>query len=389
MTSSEQNIKFEDMHLKDDLLRGIFSYGWEKPSFIQSQGIPVILENHDVIIQAQSGLGKTGTFSISMLQKIDEKVGTIQGIIILNTRELADQVYNVIRSIGDYMDVNFVKCVGKTHISGLVNNVHRATVLIGTPGKICSVLVKRMINNQSNDIKLLVIDEFDKTLEIDFIPTIKEIFAYIRNSTNIVLSSATLNDAVLDISRNFMREPFLITVKDEELSLEGILQFHIKCEKDEWKFETILDLYKTLIIAQSVIFVNSKKKCDILEEMFRKEDFTIESIHGGMPQEQRDQIMKNFRSAKTRILLSTDLIARGIDVPSISLVINYDLPVDKSQYIHRVGRTGRYGKKGFVINLIGHRNESIQMKQIEDCYCISIPELPTNFKDIISGSSGQ
>jgi len=375
---------FEDLHLKDNLLRGIYSYGWDRPSFIQQQGIPIILNDTDVIMQAQSGLGKTGTFAISMLQKIEENIPTIQGVIILNTRELADQVCKVIQSIGEYMQLNFVKCVGKVRVENRVPLEDRATILIGTPGKISTVLERRMIHNQKIDIKMLVIDEFDKTLESDFIPTIKEIFGYTNDKTKVVLSSATMNDAVLEISKNFMRNPEIISVKDEELSLEGITQYHIKCEKDEWKFETIMDLYKSLVIAQSIIFVNSIKKCNQLEEMFKERDFTIKSIHGGMDQCDRDIIMREFRDGTIRILLSTDLTARGIDVPSISLVINHDLPVDKSQYIHRVGRTGRYGKKGFVINLIGHRNEMSQLKAIEDCYHISIPELPSNFENLIS-----
>jgi translation initiation factor 4A len=384
MADNSVNPTFDDLKLKDSLLRGIYAYGWERPSFIQQQGIPIILQDRDVIMQAQSGLGKTGTFAVAMLQKIEEEIPTVQGIIILNTRELADQVYHVIQAIGEYMSVNFVKCVGKTRVESRLQFENRATVLVGTPGKISTVLERRMIQYQKIDIKLLVIDEFDKTLEVDFIPTIKEIFGYTNDTTKVVLSSATMNEAVIEISKNFMRNPKIISVNDEDISLEGIAQFHIKCERDEWKFDAILDLYKSLVIAQSIVFVNSKRKCDQLEAMFKEKDFTIKSIHGGMEQIDRDEIMTEFRNGHIRILLSTDLTARGIDVPSVSLVINYDLPTDKSQYIHRVGRTGRYGKKGSAINLIGHRNEFAQLKVIEECYHISIPELPTNFKNIIS-----
>uniref|UniRef100_A0A6C0BLK9 Helicase n=1 Tax=viral metagenome TaxID=1070528 RepID=A0A6C0BLK9_9ZZZZ len=373
---------FEDLGLKDQLLRGIYAYGWEKPSFIQQRGIPLILKHDDVILQAQSGLGKTGTFSIAMLQKISEAVPSIQGIIVLNTRELANQVYKVIQMLGDRMDLNFVKCVGGIRVNEQLDFPQRATILIGTPGKICSVLDHRMIP-QKIGTRVLVVDEFDKTLEEDFIPTMKKIFAYTNENSQIILSSATINDAVLDLSRHFMREPTVISVKDEDLSLEGIKQYHVICDKEEWKFDTILDLYKSLVISQSIIFVNSKRHCDQLEDMFRDRDFAIRSLHGGMEQCERDQIMREFRLGKIRILLSTDLTARGIDVPSISLVINYDLPMDKSQYIHRVGRTGRYGKKGFAINLLSYREQS-QLKAIEECYHITIPELPCDFKNIIN-----
>lgn len=384
MTTNNEEITFEQMNLKDELLRGIYSYGWEKPSFIQQQGIPMILKHRDVIMQGQSGTGKTGTFVISILQKIDENTPTIQGVIILNTRELADQVCEVLKSIGDYLKINCVKCVGKTRVNNRLPYVGRATILVGTPGKICNVLEKRLIDQQVIDIKMLVIDEFDKTLESDFIPTIKDILKFTTQKTSIILSSATVNNDVLDISHHFMDNPTYISVKDEELSLEGIRQYHIKCERDEWKFETIMDLYKSLVIAQSIIFVNSKRNCDNLERMFKEKDFTVQTLHGGMEQHDRDMIMKDFRSGTIRVLLSTDLTARGIDVPSVSLVINYDLPIDKAQYIHRVGRTGRYGKKGCAINLIGHRNDLHLLREIEECYHISIPDLPLNFKNIIS-----
>lgn len=372
------------MDLNDSLLRGIYGYGWEHPSNIQKQGIPAILKNRDVIMQAQSGLGKTGTFTIALLQLINSELPTIQGVIILNTRELADQVHKVITALGSYMNYNFIKCVGKTKVETHLQFVKRPTILIGTPGKISSVLERNMITSQSLGIRVLVIDEFDKTLEADFIPTIRQIISYTSSDTKIILSSATVNEDVFAVSKHFMKDPVTITVKDEELSLEGILQYNINCEREEWKFDTILDLYKSLVIAQSIIFVNSVRKCDQLVRLFRERNFTISSIHGGMDQEQRDAIMRDFRESKIRILLSTDLTARGIDVPSVSLVINYDLPLDKSQYIHRVGRTGRYGKKGFAINLIGHRNEMTQLKAIEECYHVIIPELPERFQDIIS-----
>lgn len=374
-------VSFENMGLKDNLLRGIYAHGWETPSRIQQQGIPAILTQRDVILQAQSGLGKTGTFAIAMLQRVDPEVSAIQGIIILNTRELADQVHQTISDLGQYFDFNYVKCVGKTLVDthGCGNC---PTILIGTPGKICSVLERRMIH-QPMEVKLLVIDEFDKTLEVDFIPTIQEIYAHIQANTQLVLSSATVNEGVLTSIRKMVTDPIMISVKEEELSLEGISQYRINCERDDWKFETILDLFSSLTVAQSIIFVNSIARCERLERMFRDKDFTIRSIHGRMEQTERDMIMKEFRQGKIRILLSTDLTARGIDVPSVSLVINYDLPNEKSQYIHRVGRTGRYGKKGYAINLIGHRYDVEQLRVIEECYHVTIPELPTNFKNFM------
>jgi translation initiation factor 4A len=375
---------FDDPGLKETLLRGIFSYGWEGPSHIQQHGIPAILTGKDVIMQAQSGTGKTGTFSIGTLQQIQDDVAEVQGIIILPTRELADQVYKVIQALGDKMDINFVKCVGKTRVRDNLAFADRATVLVGTPGKLNAVLSKRLIKSQPFNLRICIIDEFDKMLESDFIPTIKDIFSFFSDETQVVLSSATTNPDVMNISEQFMRYPIRITLKEAEVTLDGIMQFYVDCGKEEWKFETIMDLYNTLVVAQSIIFVNSKRKCDILEEQFRKRDFTVKSIHGGLDQEERNAIMQDYRHGTTRVLLSTDLTARGIDVQQVSLVINYELPNDKAQYIHRIGRTGRYGKKGAAINLIGSQFEHKLLEGIEDYYSTSIQELPTDFAKLIN-----
>lgn len=374
---------FEEGNLKEALLRGIYSYGWEKPSSIQQKGIPAIMTGIDVIMQAQSGMGKTGTFSTSVLQRIDENKPEVQAIILLPTRELADQVYKVIQAIGDYLKLNFIKCVGSTRIKDTLSYADRGTILVGTPGKICAVLSRQLIKSQPFNLKMLVIDEFDKMLEEDFIPTIKEIFSFINKDTQVVLSSATVSEPILEITRNFMRDPITISIKEEELSLDGIKQFYVDCVKEEWKFETIMDLYNTIVIAQSIVFVNSKRKCKMLEEAFKSRDFTVKSIHGDIDQQERDTIMNEFRSARIRVLLSTDLMARGIDVPGVTLVINYDLPVDNAQYIHRIGRTGRYGKKGCAINLIGSGYDKKILQSIEDHYQTTIGELPSNYSTFI------
>lgn len=372
---------FEMMGLKDDILRGIYKYGWEKPSGIQCTGIPAILQNRDVILQAQSGTGKTGTFAIAMLQRIDDLEG-IQGIIILNTRELADQVYTVIKTLGNYLKVNFVKCVGQSQVDNRLAYQFGPTVLIGTPGKICTTLRMKFIHQPLN-IKLLVIDECDKTLEKDFIPTIKEIVQHTCRSTNIVLSSATLNPDIIKMSKDFMTDPITIFIDNDKLSLDGIIQYKVICDRDGFKFDTMLDIFKIIRVGQCVIFVNSKRTCDDLEARFSDKGFTISSIHGDMEQQLRDRIMDEFRRGKIRMLLTTDLTARGIDVPGISLVFNYELPNDPAQYIHRVGRTGRYGKKGCAINLIGGHAEVRKLGDIEKCYGIKITDLPSNFKNIM------
>ena len=282
------------------------------------------------------------------------------------------------------MKINFVKCVGKVRVRDKLPYIDRATILVGTPGKMHAVLDRKMIKSQPFNIRLCIIDEFDKMLESDFIPTIRGIFDVFNEKTQVVLSSATVNPEVMKLTDNFMRNPIMITIKEEEVTLEGIKQFYVNCTKDEWKFETIMDLYKALVVSQSIIFVNSKRKCDMLVEMFNERDFTCSSIHGGMDQQERDDIMNGFRTGHIRVLLSTDLTARGIDVQQVSLVVNYELPTDKSQYIHRIGRTGRYGRKGAAINLIAGTTEEKLLEGIEQYYSTAIQELPENFCQFIT-----
>lgn len=376
--------KFEDAKLSESLLRGIYGYGWEKPSYIQQKGIPAILTGRDLIMQAQSGTGKTGTFTIGTLQTIDPSVPEIQGVIILPTRELASQVYGVISQLATAMDVNFIKCIGKSRVRDNLTFPKRATVLVGTPGKLEAVLSRRIIKSQPVNFRIVVIDEFDKMLEDDFIPTIMEIFKFVGDSTQVVLSSATVNKNVMQLTEKFMRNPIEITIKEEAVTLEGIRQFYIDCERSDFKFDVVLDLFNDLVVSQCVIFVNSKSQCDRLEEKFNQNNFAVRGIHGGLEQEERNQIMDEFRSGKVRVLISTDLTARGIDVQQVSLVINYELPNDYAQYIHRIGRTGRYGKKGVAINLIGSQFEGKIMQGIEKYYSTAIQELPENYPELIN-----
>jgi translation initiation factor 4A len=376
---------FEDANLKEKLLQGIYSYGWEKPSTIQRKGILPILTGRDVIMQAQSGLGKTGCFTVALLQRIEENEASIQGAILVPTRELADQVYKVIQAVGDHMKINFIKCVGKSRVRDELVYKDRCTILIGTPGKLHAVISKQIIRSQPFRLKCFIIDEFDKMLEEqDFIETIRDIFSFLTKETQVVLSSATVSREVMDVADQFMRNPIDIAVKTEDLTLEGIKQFYVNCQKNEWKFDTILDLYQSLVVAQSIIFVNTKRTCEELFDKFTNKSFAVQALHGSLEQEERDRIMDDFRAGKIRVLLTTDLIARGIDVPGISLVVNYDLPNDNAQYIHRCGRGGRYGKKGVAINLLGNQYDQKRLQGIEQYYSTAIMELPVDYAKLIA-----
>ncbi|CAE7525179.1 Eif4a3 [Symbiodinium natans] len=231
-------------------------------------------------------------------------------------------------------------------------------------------------------IKMLVLDEADEMLNRGFKEQVYDIYRYLPPSTQVVLVSATMPHEVLEMTHKFMNNPFRVLVKRDELTLEGIKQFFVAVEREQWKFDTLCDLYDTLTITQAVIFCNTKQKVDWLTQKMRDANFTVASIHGDMPQKERDAIMQQFRSGTSRVLISTDLWGRGLDVQQVSLVICYDLPNNRELYIHRIGRSGRFGRKGVAINFV--KNDDIRiLRDIEQFYSTQIDEMPMNVADLI------
>jgi len=229
---------------------------------------------------------------------------------------------------------------------------------------------------------VLLQDEADEMLSKGFKEQIYDIYRYLPEDTQVVLVSATLPQSVLEMTSKFMTDPVRVLVKRDELTLEGIKQFFIAVDKEEWKFDTLCDLYDTLTITQAVIFCNTRKKVEWLSEKMRENNFTVSSMHGEMPQRERDSIMSEFRSGTTRVLITTDVWARGIDVRQVSLVINYDLPFSRENYIHRIGRSGRYGRKGAAINFV--KGDEVQvLRDIEQYYSTQVDEMPMNVADLI------
>ncbi|XP_003390551.2 PREDICTED: eukaryotic initiation factor 4A-I-like [Amphimedon queenslandica] len=373
--------KFDDMNLKEELLRGIYAYGFEKPSAIQQRAIIPCIKGHDVIAQAQSGTGKTATFAISILQTIDEKKQSCQALILAPTRELAQQIQKVVIALGDYQDILCHACIGGTNVRSDIAKLEQGQhVVVGTPGRVYDMINRNALDTRF--IRMFVLDEADEMLSRGFKDQIYDVFRKMPSNTQVVLLSATMPMEVLDVTKRFMRDPVRILVKKEELTLEGIKQFYVQVEKEEWKLETLCDLYETLTITQAVIFVNTRRKVDWLTEKMHSRDFTVSSMHGDMEQKDRDIIMKEFRSGSSRVLITTDLLARGIDVQQVSLVINYDLPANRENYIHRIGRGGRFGRKGVAINFIT-RDDERMLKDIEVFYNTQVDEMPMNVADLI------
>ncbi|ELU45622.1 ATP-dependent RNA helicase FAL1 [Rhizoctonia solani AG-1 IA] len=333
---------FDDLGLKEDLLRGIYAYNFEKPSAIQQRAILPITKGRDVIAQAQSGTGKTATFSISILQSIDTTLRETQALVLSPTRELATQIQSVILALGDYMNVQCHACIGGTSIGEDIRKLdHGQHVVSGTPGRVFDMIRRR--NLRTRNIKMLVLDEADELLNKGFKDQIYDVYRYLPPSTQVVVLSATLPHDVLEMTTKFMTDPIRILVKRDELTLEGIKQFFVAVEKEDWKFDTLCDLYDTLTITQAVIFCNTRRKAswlvEWLTEKMRAANFTVASMHGDMVQKERDAIMAEFRQGSSA--RSNDNTSCGANSCSSN----------RENYIHRIGRSGRFGRKGVAINV--------------------------------------
>jgi translation initiation factor 4A len=319
---------FDAMDLREDLLRGIYAYGFEKPSAIQQRAIKPMLLGRDVIAQAQSGTGKTATFAIGILQQIDTALQECQALVLAPTRELAQQIVKVIVALGDFMSVRTHACVGGTAVRDDIRTLQQGVhVVVGTPGRVFDMINRRAL--RLTDVRLFALDEADEMLSRGFKDQIYEIFKFLPEQVRVALFSATMPLEILEITSRFMQDPIRILVKRDELTLEGIKQFYIAVEREEWKLDTLCDLYETLTITQAIIYCNTRRKVDWLTDRMSEKDFTVSSMHGDMDQRERDIIMREFRSGSSRVLITTDLLARGIDVQQVSLVINYDLPTNR------------------------------------------------------------
>ncbi|CAB9498876.1 Eukaryotic initiation factor 4A-I (Fragment) [Seminavis robusta] len=373
---------FDAMKLKPDLLKGIYAYGFEKPSAIQQRAIRPIVRGRDVIAQSQSGTGKTAVFSISALQLLNETSRDCQVIVLSPTRELAEQTQRVVQALGDFMNVKCHAAIGGKSLGNDIKQLEQGSVQIvsGTPGRVFD-LIRRSALTTAN-LKTFILDEADEILSRGFKDQIYDIYRFLPPSVQIVIISATLPASVLEMTTKFMTDPVKILVRRDELTLEGIKQFFIAVEKEEWKFDTLCDLYDTLTITQAVIFCNTKQKTTWLAEKMKENNFTVCAMHGDMDQTAREAVMEQFRSGAARVLIATDLWGRGIDVQQVSLVICYDLPINRELYIHRIGRSGRFGRKGVAINFV--RDEDVRLlRDIEQFYSTQIDEMPTNVGDLI------
>jgi superfamily II DNA/RNA helicase len=398
-TCSEEIINydtFESLGLSENTLKGIYAYGYETPSRIQQKAIKPMLQNRDMIAQSHSGTGKTGTFVIGTLELIDKSINAPQTIIISPTRELAKQTEQVCKNLSKFhKTISVHLAIGGiqkstnsrrfAHMDKSSNEINNK-IIVGTPGRICDMITRKLIN--MTHIKNLILDEGDEILSIGFYDQIQKIVRSIPESGKIHLFSATIPDEMVEFIEkcNILKNPLKILVKQEQLSLAGIQQYYIILEEHN-KYAALKEIYELIDINQSIIYCNSRKKVEILTNMMQDDNFPVKCVTGDMTQADRNEIVGEFKAGSVRVLITTDLLSRGIDIQQVSLVINYDLPKDTAVYIHRIGRSGRYGRKACSINFADYNrsDDKNMMKDIEDTYNITLQELPQDVQSIFNG----
>jgi translation initiation factor 4A len=374
----KEYMNFDDMNLSDELLRGIYAYGFESPSPIQRKAIVPMVDGKSIIAQAQAGTGKTGAFVIGSLMRIDPKIKAPQVIILSPTRELTQQTEAVARSISTHMGITVHSATGGPPITEDIKALQRgAQFIVGTPGRVYALIRRRAL--LLDNIRVLILDEADQMLENKFKEQIMCILEFkFPHSTQVGLFSATMPIEVIDIAERLAGDDAIrILINPEKLTLEGVKQYYVELDQEDWKFEALYDLYQNLNINQLIIFVNKRQKAEWLAYKMKEKGFTLECIHGDMDVSERRTRMNEFRSGQVRVLISTDLLARGIDVQQVSMVINYDFPIDRENYLHRIFRAGRFLKKGVAINFVSGE-EFKMMKEAQKYFNLNIGELPNN-----------
>jgi translation initiation factor 4A len=366
---------WDDLNIKDELLRGIYAYGFETPSVIQKQSIHPMIHKHDIIAHAQSGTGKTGAFTVGALQQVDTTLDTTQILILAPTHELVNQIAGVVKSLGNFIDgLRIQTLIGGTSVRQDIELLQKSPphIVVGTAGRITDMINRRYLNISTVD--LLVIDEADEMLSSEFKEKVYHIFQFLQTNAQIAIFSATLPVEVLELTNKFMKNPVSITIKNEDLSLDGITQVYIALNENNDKYNVLKDIFEKITVSQCIIYMNNINTITDLFNAMISDGFSVCCIHSSMNRNERDSTIQSFKSGKFRMLLSSNLTARGIDVQQVGTVINFDIPTCVHTYLHRIGRSGRWGRKGLAINFVTKR-DIYNMRKIENHYSIKISEL--------------
>ena len=369
---------WEQFELPDDILRGIYSYGFEKPSPIQQKAIYPIKCGREVIAQAQSGTGKTATFTIGSISRLNLSLVGTQILVLAPTRELATQITAVFNGIGSYIpNFSAQTFVGGTSVRDDISSVEKnpPTVAVGCPGRMLDLLRKRVFS--VDHIQTIIIDEADEMLSQGFQEQVRAIFESLREDVQALIFSATLNNEVLDITTRFMKDPLKIVMEAEKLSLAGISQYYVSVRTDEDKYDILKQIFAKMTIDQCIIYCNSINRVKQLHEAMTRDGFSVVCIHRDLNKMEREHAFKQFKSCQCRYLISSNITARGIDIQQVNVVVNFDLTRDYHTYLHRIGRSGRWGRKGTAINFLTYYDMRIK-EDLENYYRMQILPLPEN-----------
>jgi len=363
--------EFEDFCLTRELLMGIFEMGWEKPSPIQEASIPMSLSGRDILARAKNGTGKTGAYSIPLLERIDVTLDAIQGLIVVPTRELALQVSQICTDLAKHLQVKVMVTTGGTGLKDDIIRVYQKVhVIIATPGRIIDLMEKNVC--KMDQCKMLVLDEADKLLSQDFNRMLDKLISFLPTKRQILLFSATFPITVESFMKKHAIDPYKINLMDE-LTLKGVTQYYAFVQERQ-KVHCLNTLFSKLEINQSIIFCNSTQRVELLAKKITDLGYACYYIHARMNQADRNRVFHDFRKGHCRNLVCSDLFTRGIDIQAVNVVINFDFPKMSETYLHRIGRSGRYGHLGIAINLITYEDR-FNLQKIES-------ELGTEIKPI-------
>jgi ATP-dependent RNA helicase DeaD len=343
---------FKDLPLSAEVMRGIEELGFRNLFPIQAQAIAPLLEGKDVIGQAQTGTGKTAAFGIPMVERLDPRLKVVQGLVLEPTRELAVQVADHINKFGKYAGLTVLpvyggESIGK-QINALRNGVH---IVVGTPGRIIDLLERHILG--LNSVKVVVLDEADRMLDMGFIEDIDYILSMVPANRQTSLFSATIDKSVMNVCHRYMKNPEKILVSKDEIALTQMNQYYVVVNPHD-KFETLYGILNQNHIGKAIIFCKTRTDTSILADKLRSKGYDARPLHAGFTQSQRDFVIDLFRKGKLKLLIATDVAARGLDIQGITHIINYDVPLDALVYFHRIGRTARMGGEGTAITLVGY-----------------------------------
>jgi ATP-dependent RNA helicase DDX6/DHH1 len=364
--------EFEDFCLKRELLMGIFEKGWEKPSPIQEASIPIALSGRDILARAKNGTGKTGAYTIPLLEQIDTSKDVIQGMIIVPTRELALQTSQIAIEVSKHLGIKVMVTTGGTNLKDDIMRIYeKVHLVVATPGRILDLMEKQVAN--MSKCKMLVLDEADKLLSQDFKGMLDRVISHLPRERQILLYSATFPLTVETFMRKHLKDPYEINLMDE-LTLKGITQYYAFVQERQ-KVHCLNTLFSKLQINQSIIFCNSTQRVELLAKKITELGYSCYYIHAKMAQAHRNRVFHDFRAGLCRNLVCSDLFTRGIDIQAVNVVINFDFPKMAETYLHRIGRSGRFGHLGVAINLITY-DDRFALHRIEQELGTEIRPIP-------------